>query len=149
MSTNSSLLYAMPPPVPPSVNDGPQHGGETDRGLHVERLLEVVRDARARGAEADARHRRLELLAVLGLVDRFLGRADELDVELGEHALAREVERAVERGLPAHRRQQASGRSRSMMVATIGQVMGSMYVTSAISGSVMIVAGLLLTRMTR
>ena len=36
-----------------------------------------------------------------------------------------------------------------MMVATIGQVMGSMYVTSAISGSVMIVAGLLLTRMTR
>ena len=43
----------------------------------------------------------------------------------------------------------ASGRSRSMIFATIGQVMGSMYVTSAISGSVMIVAGLELTRMTR
>ena len=43
----------------------------------------------------------------------------------------------------------ASGRSRSMILATIGHVMGSMYVTSAISGSVMIVAGLLLTRMTR
>ena len=43
----------------------------------------------------------------------------------------------------------ASGRSRSMMLATICQVIGSMYVTSAISGSVMIVAGFELTRMTR
>ena len=43
----------------------------------------------------------------------------------------------------------ASGRSRSMILASICQVIGSMYVTSAISGSVMIVAGLELTRMTR
>ena len=43
----------------------------------------------------------------------------------------------------------ASGRSRSMMLATICHVIGSMYVTSAISGSVMIVAGFELTRMTR
>ena len=43
----------------------------------------------------------------------------------------------------------ASGRSRSMILAIIGQVIGSMYVTSAISGSVMIVAGFELTRMIR
>ena len=42
----------------------------------------------------------------------------------------------------------ASGRSRSMTRATISQVIGSMYVRSAISGSVMIVAGLELTRTT-
>ena len=43
----------------------------------------------------------------------------------------------------------ASGRSFSMMLATIGHVMGSMYVTSAVSGSVMMVAGLEFTRTTR
>jgi hypothetical protein len=42
----------------------------------------------------------------------------------------------------------ASGRSRSMICATISGVSGSTYVRSEISGSVMIVAGLLLTRMT-
>jgi hypothetical protein len=125
----------MPPPVPPSVNDGPDHRREADFLLHGERLVEVVRDAGARRAQADARHRGLELLAVLGLVDRFFRRADQLDVELRQHALAREIQRAVERRLAAHRRaSSASGRSRSMIFAIIGQLMGSMYVTSAISG---------------
>ena len=43
----------------------------------------------------------------------------------------------------------ASGRSRSMIRATTSGVSGSMYVRSAKSGSVMIVAGLELTRTTR
>ncbi len=43
----------------------------------------------------------------------------------------------------------ASGRSRSITFATISGVMGSTYVASANSGSVMMVAGLLLTRTTR
>ena len=42
-------------------------------------------------------------------VDGFFRRADQLHVELVENAFAREVERAVERGLPAHRRQQRVG----------------------------------------
>jgi hypothetical protein len=42
----------------------------------------------------------------------------------------------------------ASGLSFAMMRSTTCHVIGSMYVTSAVSGSVMIVAGLLLTRMT-
>jgi hypothetical protein len=42
----------------------------------------------------------------------------------------------------------ACGRSRSMILATNSGVSGSTYVRIAISGSVMIVAGLLLTRTT-
>lgn len=43
----------------------------------------------------------------------------------------------------------ASGRSFAMIFSTNSGVIGSTYVASAISGSVMIVAGLELTRMTR
>ena len=42
----------------------------------------------------------------------------------------------------------ASGFSRSITLATVSQVNGSMYVRSAISGSVMIVAGFELTSTT-
>jgi hypothetical protein len=42
----------------------------------------------------------------------------------------------------------ASGRSLSMILATASGVMGSIYVRSAVSGSVMIVAGFELMRMT-
>ena len=42
----------------------------------------------------------------------------------------------------------ASGRSLAMIFSTVCQLMGSMYVTSAVAGSVMIVAGLLLIKMT-
>ena len=42
----------------------------------------------------------------------------------------------------------ASGFSLAMMRSTTSHVIGSMYVTSAISGSVMMVAGLLLTKIT-
>ncbi len=43
----------------------------------------------------------------------------------------------------------ASGRSSAMILATTSGVIGSMYVASANSGSVMIVAGFELTKMTR
>jgi hypothetical protein len=43
----------------------------------------------------------------------------------------------------------ASGRSRAMISSTYSGVIGSTYVASANSGSVMIVAGLELTRLTR
>ena len=49
---------------------GPYHRREADVALHLQRLLEIVRDAGARRGEPDAGHRRLEFLAVLGLVDR-------------------------------------------------------------------------------
>src|ERR1700722_3225283 len=56
-------------------------------------------------AKTDLRHRILELLAVFGLVDRFGRGADQLDAVFAEHALRMQVERAVERGLATHGRQ--------------------------------------------
>src|SRR6185369_5258298 len=85
---------------------GPDDRGEPHHRLHLQRLHQRMRELGARALQADLRHRVLELLAVLGLVDRLLLRADHLDAEAVEHAFACEVERAVERGLPAHRGQE-------------------------------------------
>ncbi len=81
-------------------------GRKTHHGLHLQRLFEAVRDRRARARQPDLRHRRLELFAVLGLVDRFLLRAYHFDAVFLEHAVSREIERAIQCRLPAHRRQQ-------------------------------------------
>src|SRR5690606_27012197 len=79
---------------------------KADLLLYLPRLLERVRDAGAGDVEADLLHRVAELLAVLGHVDRLPRRGDQLDAVFLEDAVPVEVERAVERGLPAHRRQQ-------------------------------------------
>jgi hypothetical protein len=115
----------MPPPVPPQRERWANDRRKADLGLDVERLLEIVRDAGTRGTEPDSRHRRLELLAIFRLVDRLFRCADELHVELVEHAFAREVERAIERGLPAHRRQQRIGPFALDDLPIICQVIGS------------------------
>jgi hypothetical protein len=122
----------MPPPVPPSVKLGRRPseavaaGLGRDPALHGERLLERVGDARLRRRQADAGHRVLELEPVLGLLDRLLVGADHLDAVLLQDAVLVQVERAVERGLAAHRRQTASGRSLAMIFSTTCQVIGSM-----------------------
>ena len=64
-----------------------------------------MRGARLGRTEADLGHRVLELLAVFRLVDRFRRRADQLDLVLLQHAVRVQIERAVQRGLAAHRRQ--------------------------------------------
>ena len=98
--------------------------------------------------EPDALHRLAELLAVLGHRDRARVGADQLDAVLLEHAALGELHRDVERRLPAHRRQQRVGLLALDDSSTNSGVTGSMYVRSANSGSVMIVAGFELTRMT-
>ncbi len=99
----------MPPPVPPRVNEGRITTGKPRLACTCSASsIECASDELRRG-EADPGHRLLELLAVLGLVDRLARGADHLDAELLQHALAREVERAVERGLPAHGGQQRVG----------------------------------------
>ena len=50
-----------------------------------------------------------ELLAVFRHINRAFRGADQLDVKLREDPLARQIERTVEGGLPAHRRQQRVG----------------------------------------
>ncbi|MPN06610.1 hypothetical protein SDC9_153866 [bioreactor metagenome] len=66
-------------------------------------------DARTRRAQADAGHGVLELQAVLGLVDGLGRGADQLDLVLVQHAVAPQVQRAVQRGLAAHGRQDGVG----------------------------------------
>ena len=84
----------------------PHDRREPDLFLYLPRFLEVVRDAGTRRREPDVLHRVAKQLAVLGHVDGFARGRDELDAVLLEHAFAHEIERAIERRLPAHRRQQ-------------------------------------------
>ena len=54
-------------------------------------------------------HRDLEFFAIFRLVDGFLRRADHLDAVFFQHTVLGQIERAVERGLAAHGRQQRIG----------------------------------------
>src|SRR5262249_54556220 len=77
--------------------------------LDLERLVERPRDFGLRTFEADLDHRAAEQLAVLGHADRLARGADQLDVILFQNSTIGEVERAVQRRLAAHRRQQRVG----------------------------------------
>ena len=65
-----------------------------------------VGEPRFRRLQADLVHGVAEQLAILGLVDGVSGGADHLDVEFVERALPAQRQRAVQRGLAAHGRQQ-------------------------------------------
>ena len=80
----------------------PDDGRKLDVVERVLRLGEVLGQLRARGRKPDLGHRLAEQQAILGLVDGMGLGADHLDVELFERAVAEELERGVERGLPAH-----------------------------------------------
>ena len=88
---------------------GPHDHRVADLGRDRERLVDRVRDARRRHAQADLAHRGLEPLAVLGGADRLDARADQLDAVRVEHAGFVELDREVERGLAAERREQRVG----------------------------------------
>jgi len=107
-----------------------------------------VRDDAAGDVGSGVEHELLEDLAVLALVDRLEARADQLDVVLLEDAVVVQLDRGVQGGLSAESRKD---RVRALLrddrlddlprdrldVRRVGEV-----------GSVMIVAGLELTRMT-
>ena len=85
---------------------GPDGARQPDLGEHQARLVQGVRGAALRHVEADAQHRFLEELPVLGLGDRLGARADELHAVLLEDAALVRLHRAVEAGLAAERGQQ-------------------------------------------
>ena len=62
-------------------------------------------NARAGRAQTNFGHRVLELEAVFGLVNRLGRSANQLHLVFIKHAVVPQIERAVERGLPAHSRQ--------------------------------------------
>ena len=86
-----------------------------------ERLRQRLDVMRARRREPDLGHRLAEQLAVLGLVDGVGGGADHLDVELVQHAHLAQRQRAVERGLPAHGREQRVG---ALLLDDLGDDLG-------------------------
>ena len=67
-----------------------------------------------------------EELAIFGLVDRICRGADHLDVEFGERAQPAQRQRAVQRGLPAHGRQQreAAGNDVTFLLDDLGDDLG-------------------------
>ena len=99
----------MPPPVPPSVNDGRMIAGRPISSSASSACGSVLIWCERGVGRPILRHRLAEQLAVFGLVDGVGGGADHLDVELLEHAHLAQRQRAVERGLSAHGRQQRVG----------------------------------------
>jgi hypothetical protein len=102
-------LYETAAPLPPSVKLARMIAGKP---IVLERragLGERVAVHAARDLEADLQHRRLELVAVLRLLDRRQAGADQLDPVAREDALAAGLERQVERRLAADRRQDRVG----------------------------------------
>jgi len=73
--------------------------------LSCERFFHAVRNGGACRAQTNLGHRGLELLAIFRLVDRFRLGADQLDLVLVEHAVVPQIERAIERSLATHGRQ--------------------------------------------
>ena len=80
-----------------------------DAALHRPGLFQRVRNTTLRGVQPNGRHRVLELQPVLGLLDGMLVGADHLHAVLGQHAVAVQVERAVQCGLTAHGGQHGIG----------------------------------------
>jgi hypothetical protein len=105
---------------------GADDGGIADAGLDIQRLLQRARDFGLRAFQPDLLHRHAEQLAVLGHHDGLALGADQLDAVFLQHAVVGQVERAVQRGLAAHRRQQRIGRSLAMIFSTVCQLIGSM-----------------------
>ena len=85
-----------------------------ERSQRLRQRLDVMR---AGGGKTDPGHRFAEEFPVLGLVDRLGGCADHLDLVAVEHTHLLEAERAVERRLPAHGRQEreSAGNSVSLL----------------------------------
>ena len=80
--------------------------GKPISGWILQRVFHGVGHLGTGNLEADFLHGVAEQLAILGRVDGLPGRADQFDVEFCEHALAHQVESAIQGRLSAHRRQQ-------------------------------------------
>ena len=99
----------MPPPVPPSVNDGRMMAGKPMVSRISSASSKLVAMPPLRDGEPDPRHRLAKQLSVFGDGDGLGGRADQLHAVTLERAVLRELHRDVERRLAAHRRQDRVG----------------------------------------
>ena len=78
---------------------------KTQRRLRRARLVHIMHRERLGAGKANLVHRLLEQVAVFRRLNRLDRGADELNAVTLQHAVFGQVKRAVERRLPAHRRQ--------------------------------------------
>ena len=139
----------MPPPVPPSVKEGRKTAGRPISSIAAI-PSSTVRTSWLRGLSrpitfiASRKSWRSSALAMTSALAPIISMPSRSSTPSFHRSIA--VFSAV---WPPIVGSNASGRSRSRILATISGVIGSTYVASAVSGSVMIVAGFELTRMTR
>ena len=84
----------------------PHDHGITDLGLEIQRLLHAAHHLGPCLLQPDLPHGLAEQLPVLGHGDGLQRRADQFHPVSLQHPFAVQVQRAVQRGLPAHGRQQ-------------------------------------------
>ncbi len=94
----------MPPPVPPSVNDGRMIAGRPTCSSASAASSRVWASLERGVSRPIVVHRLAEELAILGLVDGVGFGADQFDAVSLQNALLVQRERRVERRLAAHRR---------------------------------------------
>ena len=97
---------------------GTDNRREADPLLFFQRLIQRMRNLRARALQAYLGHGHAEQVPIFGRIDRFARGRNHLDTVFLENALAREIERAVEAGLAAHCRQE---RIRPLLLDDAGQ----------------------------
>ena len=149
MSSKRAGSVTTPPPVPPSVNEGRMMRGKpivvaTCRASASEwasPLLGRSMPIRSMASLKSLRSSALRMASRSAPIMR-TPNLSRIPCSASWMAMFRPV-------CPPRVGRSASGRSASMIFSSIGTVIGSMYVASAISGSVMIVAGFEFTRMTR
>ena len=149
MSTNSSRLYAMPPPDPPRVNEGRRIVGKPSSAwaaIACSRLRISV----ARGHSSPIRviaARNRSRSSALSMASRLAPTSSTPNASSTPSRARSSAQ--LSPVCPPMVGSSASGRSFSMIRATTFQCTGSMYVASASPGSVMMVAGLEFTSTTR
>ena len=77
-------------------------GRIADHGLHLHRFFHGMGQRGTGRCQADLAHRLLKFFAVFRFVDGFLGRAYHLHAVFFQHAVLGEIQRAIQRRLPAH-----------------------------------------------
>ena len=141
IASYSSRLYAMPPPEPPSVNDGRMMAGKPVHSEISSASSQVVANLPA-GVCSPSRR-----IAYSNSFRSSAMRIDRASAPISSVLYFSSTPRSasaiatLSAVWPPIVGRIASGRSRSMMRSTYSGVTGSMYVRSANSGSVMIVAG--------
>ncbi len=99
----------MPPPTPPSVNDGRMMAGKPDFLDYRESLIDRLGDAARRHLDADFAHGVAKQQPIFRHLDRIDGRANQLNAVRGQRAPLGKRHRQVERGLPSNRGQHGIG----------------------------------------